>query len=407
MDERTSQPARHRLVTKGAASRSLAAELVGRIVRDGAYSNVVLRSATSKLSPPDRALVYADVYAVLRRRDAIDELIAGVSGRSVADIDPDLLDRLRVGVVELKVHNTPPHAAVDSIVGGVDNRGRRGFVNAVLRKLVGAAELPPPRLPDWIRSVLETDWGTVDAFEAASLADAPLAVRLRPGAPEVGNAVEGIAPARIIEDAATAGDLVRKGEATIADPASTAVGMAVEAAPGERILDMAAAPGGKTIHLRDAMEGTGLLVAADVHHRRLVSAARRVEDPWISWLLVDGTRPAFKPGSFDRVLLDAPCTGLGTLRRRPEIMHRIEPRSIDDLAKLQSRLLDAAIDLVRPGGRVVYSVCTVTAAETTGVVGPRGGRAPAGLPGADLGSGLMLRPDTTGTDGMFISVIDR
>ncbi|MBT8198623.1 MAG: hypothetical protein KJO84_09035 [Acidimicrobiia bacterium] len=393
-------------MTAGVEARRLAAQLVGRIDRGGAFSNVVLRTATEGLSSADRALVYSDVYGTIRNRLAIDAVIEEASGRQISAIDPELLDLLRIGVVELKVHGTPPHAAVNTIVSSVEGRGPRGFLNAVLRKVTRSGDLAPPRLPDWIRRRIETDWGDVAAFESASLADAPAALRLRPGAPDTGTPVPGLDPARIVDDMAVARDLVERDLASFADPASVAVGMAVGAQPGERVLDMAAAPGGKTGHLRDTMDRTGLLVATDNHHRRLKSAQRRLDDSWIHHLVMDGSRPAFAPGSFDRVLLDAPCTGLGTLRRRPEIMHRIEPASLDALAALQARLLDAAIDLAKPGGVVVYSVCTVTAAETTAVVADRGGRAPIDLPGVDLGSGTMLGPHTTGTDGMFISVID-
>ena len=124
--------------------------------------------------------------------------------------------------------------------------------------------------------------------------------------------------------------------------------------------------------------------------------------------MADGRRPPFEPATFDAVLLDAPCTGLGTLRRRPEIIHRTGPDDVTALAELAGDLLQSALELTRPGGRVVYSVCTVTPSETIGVVDGTGARPPdLDLPGRAFGPGWMLAPHLGPTDGMFIAVIDR
>jgi 16S rRNA (cytosine967-C5)-methyltransferase len=170
---------------------------------------------------------------------------------------------------------------------------------------------------------------------------------------------------------------------------------------------MAAAPGGKTLHLLDQMEGTGLLIGADRHGRRVASARHRLREAGVEipWVVADGVAAPFAPATFDRVLLDAPCTGLGTLRRRPEIRHRLDPDSPDRLAAQQRRLLDAALSLVKPDGFVVYAVCTVFAAETTMVVAERRAEAPDGLPGRPTGNGWLLGPHLTSSDGMFISLV--
>jgi 16S rRNA (cytosine967-C5)-methyltransferase len=123
-------------------------------------------------------------------------------------------------------------------------------------------------------------------------------------------------------------------------------------------------------------------------------------------MIGDAVRPPLRSGGFDRVLLDAPCSGLGTLRRRPEIRHRVTPDRINDLADLQKRMLASALGLVAPGGRLVYSVCTVVPAETVDVVKGSGAHPPEGLPGRVWGDGLLLAPHLTGTDGMFIALID-
>jgi 16S rRNA (cytosine967-C5)-methyltransferase len=193
------------------------------------------------------------------------------------------------------------------------------------------------------------------------------------------------------------------------DAASVAVASAVAAQPGEQILDMAAAPGGKTIAMWDDAAGRATIVAMDSHGRRLASARRRLSDHGVSpaWVIGDGTAAPFTDGSFDVVLLDAPCTGLGTLRRRPEIAMRLKVKGAEALAETQRAMLREAWRLVRPGGRVVYSVCTLFAAETVDIVSPYGSAPPAGLPGVEWGGGTLLAPHLTNTDGMFVSVMVR
>jgi 16S rRNA (cytosine967-C5)-methyltransferase len=128
--------------------------------------------------------------------------------------------------------------------------------------------------------------------------------------------------------------------------------------------------------------------------------------PAAHWIVADGARPAFGRATFDRVLVDAPCSGLGTLRRRPEIRYRVSPSEIERLSLMQRGILEASLDLVKPGGRLVYAVCTVTPEETTAVVDGLGGSPPPGLPGDHVGDGLLLGPHLGPYDGMFISVFD-
>jgi 16S rRNA (cytosine967-C5)-methyltransferase len=187
------------------------------------------------------------------------------------------------------------------------------------------------------------------------------------------------------------------------DSSSVAVGHAVQARPGDFVADLAAAPGGKTMHLID-QTGDGRVVALDSSLRRVMRASRRAPEAF--WMVGDAVSPPFKSAIFDRVLLDAPCSGFGTLRRRPEIRHRVTRARVEELAGLQQRMLAAALGLVKPGGRVVYSVCTVVPAETIEVVRRFGASPPEGLPGRIWGGGLLLAPHLTGTDGMFIAVIE-
>jgi 16S rRNA (cytosine967-C5)-methyltransferase len=195
----------------------------------------------------------------------------------------------------------------------------------------------------------------------------------------------------------------------VQDPASQEVAAAVGAGPGELVLDMCAAPGGKATALAAA---GAHVVAADIRPRRAALVAGNVARTGVAGLAVvaaDATRPPWRAGSFDRVLVDAPCSGLGTLRRRADLRWRVQPSSVDRLAALQGRLLASAADLVRPSGTLVFSVCTLSAAESTGVdawlTHERPDLVPVDPPGAPWeawGRGAILLPQAAGTDGMCL-----
>ncbi len=215
------------------------------------------------------------------------------------------------------------------------------------------------------------------------------------------------------------GDLARlpavaEGRATPQDQASQAVATAVGARPGERILDMAAAPGGKATAMAEAMGDEGLVVAADLRPGRAArvrDAAKRLGLRSVQVVAADGRHLPLR-AAFDRVLLDAPCSGLGVLRRRPEARWRLDPADIDRAAVVQRQLLAAAVSRVRPGGLVAYSVCTLTREETldidawaaedfpslTAVPGP-------GPPWTPHGRGTLLLPSAAGSDGMFLLLL--
>jgi 16S rRNA (cytosine967-C5)-methyltransferase len=211
---------------------------------------------------------------------------------------------------------------------------------------------------------------------------------------------------------------VRDGRATPQDQASQAVVALLDPQPGERVLDVAAAPGGKATGAAERMGGEGLVVATDVHPGRVRTVRRAAERLGLATavqaVVADGAHPPVRLDSFDRVLLDAPCSGLGVLRRRPDARWRVRPGDVDDLARLQRTLLAAAAGTVRPGGRLVYSVCTMTAAETVEIdawaeVELPGfvACAPPAPPWRPHGRGAVLLPSDAETDGMFVLVLDR
>ncbi len=396
----------------GVEARVVAARLVGRVEREGAWSNVVLRDLD--LRPADARLVRHLVYGTLRNLPRLDRAIDRLSNRPIGAIDQPLVDVLRVAFHEVLFGRAAGHAVADTAVESARVLGGKratGFVNALVRNLQRRGEPDPPSdmagrfsLPEWVWDDLVGSWGEEQAvaFVEAAHRDAPLTYRMAGGAPAPPDALT-TAIAGAYQDP----DGRLPPGAVVQDPSSLAVVQALAATPGETVLEVGAAPGGKTLALWERRPDC--LVAVDIHRRRIRRAWRRSGGAHFGghWVRADGRRLPFRRATFDRVLVDAPCTGLGTLRRRPEIRLRMSEEGRDRLATVQRGLVSDALRVVRPGGRVVYSVCTMTAAETVEVVAGLGARDPEGLPGERLEGGLLLGPHLTGTDGMFISVLDR
>lgn len=359
------------------AARRVALDALRRIEADGAYANLVLGPmlASSGLGDMDRRFVTELVYGTTRMRRACDSVI----DRFVAS-PPDDATRsvLRLGTYQLVFAGVAPHAAVSETVGLAPKR-TRGFVNAVLRKVarLSIAEMQWPsegaRLsyPDWIVDVLHQELGD----------DAVPALERMNRAPSVTERADGY----------------------VQDASSQWVAASVRARAGERVLDVCAAPGGKAT----AMAGEGALVIANdqrLGRARLVQENARTLDVSLPVVAGDGVVPPFRVGSFDAVLLDAPCSGLGALRRRADARWRIQPADVAELAVLQAELLTAAALLVAPGGRLVYSVCTLTATESVDHVTPDGFEVDPATP--EVGTwrafqqGWRVLPQDADTDGM-------
>lgn len=398
--------------------RAAAGRALGRVLRGGAYTNIVVRTETTDLPLDEQRTARRLLYGPLRHLGVIDTALEEAVDRPLRSLDAMTLDLLRIGAYELLMGDTPAHAAVDSAVEAsrLVGQGRAApLINAVLRRISRNSKPIAPAVgqamalgqPNWILETVARQWGEDEAvrFLEESQTDAPPSFWLEPGA----ELPPGAEPVVGIENAYTsrfrppdeAPGLVR------VDPSSVAVAQALEATTGQSVLDLAAAPGGKTLIIESL--SPGLTVAGDVHSGRVVRARRRAARVGSSalWVLSDGTEPPFRRRSFDRVLVDAPCTGLGTLRRRPEIRHRIKRGDPARLGRLQRALLESALELVRPGGLVVYSVCTVFAEETVGVIEGLGAGPPGGLPGRAWGDGWLLAPHLTGTDGMFVAQLSR
>lgn len=365
------------------SARSVAFDALLRI-EEGAYANLLLPSMLdrSRLAERDRHFVTDLVYGTTRMRRACDFLVDRFVMR---ELDPPTRIALRLGAYQLHFLQTPAHAAVSATVDIAPKRSR-GLVNAVLRKVASAPAPAWPdeatRLsyPDWIVERLVTDLGHDDAIAALETMNEPAEVTVR-------------------------------SDGYVQDLASQWVVDHMDVQPGERVADTCAGPGGKTTGL--ALAGAAHVAASDVQPERaglVAGNARRYGHAGrVTVVAADGRRLPYRPRSFDVVLVDAPCSGLGVLRRRPDARWRVQPGDVTALAALQRELVESGLELVKPGGRLYYSVCTLSADETVMVdrwlaqehpdlqVLP----APGGAWRATL-RGAILLPHNAGTDGMYV-----
>ncbi|MCM2254811.1 MAG: hypothetical protein NDJ94_03980 [Vicinamibacteria bacterium] len=364
----------------------LAAEQVG----GSSLSTLLNTPESERLDARDRGFLHELCAGSLRRQGTIDAALVAQLDRPLARLDPPVRAALRLGAYQLLFTRVPPRAAVSESVELAPGRGR-GFVNAVLRALArsGAAAEPDPvadprswltrtgSLPDWLAERWLQRLGPERAVARAraQLGVPPVHFRLNPArAAEHAAALEALCPRPLpIAGAfeATAGDAQpwsERGVIYLQDAGAQLVAR-LAATPG-RALDACAAPGGKSLLLADA--GARLVVAAEAAAprartlRQLVArwgAAERVRP-----VQADGTRPPFKPGSFDTVLVDAPCSGLGTLGRHPDIRWRVTAADLPRQAARQASLLAACAPLVVPGGLLVYATCSTEPEENEDVV---------------------------------------
>ncbi|WP_019630781.1 RsmB/NOP family class I SAM-dependent RNA methyltransferase [Actinomadura atramentaria] len=444
--------------------RRTAFDVIRAVETRDAYANLLLpaRLRDRRLTGRDAALATELTYGTLRGRGTYDAVLALCSDRELRRIDPPLLDVLRLGAHQILATRIPAHAAVGTAVDlarTVAGPGQAKFANAVLRKVAGRdldawlAIIAPPdadlttRLsvahshPKWIVSALRDALGP-DSAEIADLLAADnarprVALVARPGRADVAELTgAGAEPAPyspygavLAEGDPAALPAVREGRAAVQDEASQLVAAALGAAPltgpDDRWLDVCAGPGGKAGLLAGLAAGRGArLLAADVQPHR-AGLVRRTVDRRTGVVAADGTRPAWRPGAFDRVLLDAPCTGLGALRRRPEARWRRGPGAVAELGPVQRDLLAAALDALRPGGVVAYVTCSPHLAETRVVVDDVLARrddaerldAPAalaavapsltGVAAGESGEYAQFWPHRHGTDAMFLALLRR
>ena len=439
-------------------ARRAAFDVLRAVSERDAYANLALPALLSERGITGRDAAFATelTYGTCRSRGTLDAVIAAAASRPIDQIDSVLLDLLRLGAYQLLRTNVATHAAVSTTVeqAGLEfDSVRAGFVNGVLRtiskrdeqswlaELAPAADTDPVghaafthAHPRWIAQAftdaLGADAGELDAALAADDARPVIHLAARPGAisaaelaAAVGGEVGRYSPYAVYLGGGDPGGLtaIRDGMALVQDEGSQLVARALTLAPvtgpdGGRWLDLCSGPGGKTALIAAIAAQQGATVTAiEPNPRRAELVEHNTCGLSVEVLRVDGRETSLPPGGFDRVLVDAPCTGLGALRRRPEARWRRTPADVPVLATLQRGLLAAAIDLTRPGGVVLYATCSPHLVETVGVVSDALRRYPVTAldarplfaPVDNLGAGpcVQLWPHRHGTDAMFAAAL--
>ena len=417
----------------------LAAFSILQQVEAGAFSSVALAAQESKLQPADRSLCHELVLGVLRWQLLLDKIVEHSSKRRIESLDSAVRLALRLGLYQLRfLTRIPASAAVNesvSLVRAARLSSATAFVNAVLRRAIREAEYDPAAdvsdalekvavqtsHPVWLIERWTKAFGIAEAeaFAQANNVLPPTAFRVvttRADQAEMlaqlrqaGATVE---PSQVAEEAwrvSGATPLVRElsaaGQIYLQDEASQLVAQMMDVKPGERVLDLCAAPGGKTTLIADRAGDRAMIIAADRSARRMetvIATAQLHELKAIQPVILDAAEQLpFKAATFDKVLVDAPCSGTGTLRRNPEIRWRLSPEDIDAFAEKQKQILSRAADAVKPDGRLVYSTCSVEREENEEVIQETLARDDR----FHLVDSRRTWPQRQGCDGFFIAIL--
>jgi 16S rRNA (cytosine967-C5)-methyltransferase len=442
---------------EGLASRLAAVEILYRVDQESGYADVLLGGRLPDFAPADRRLITRLVLGTLAWQGRLDFELAHLTGRKLAGIQPEALAIMRMGLFQLRhLDRIPQHAVVDTAVSIAKRipkaREASGFINAVMRRATREKAPLPVREkneksylavayshPRWMVERF-VDWFGVANAERLMTANndaAPNAIRLNLALGSRAEIIEkldadgfeigapGRAPETIVLNGAPHFEsrAYRDGLFHAQAEASQMAARMLACRAGATVVDCAAAPGGKATHLAEMVGERGRVIAVDLNFNGLRNArelARRLRHRNIEFVCADLTVAApLAPSSVEYVLLDAPCTGLGTLREHPEIKWRLKPTDPARMAAIQSRMLEHASRLVRPGGAVVYSVCSIAPEEGEIVVDGflarhhdfEIDRAVAGRDEfrdvIDARGFMKTRPDLGGLDGFFAARLIR
>jgi 16S rRNA (cytosine967-C5)-methyltransferase len=422
--------------SRASPARACALRVVRRVFEQGAYADRAFAAEAAALDPRDRALAMALAYGTVQRRATLDHVAARLTDRPLNRLDPPVLAAIRLGLFELLyLGGTAEHAAVNENVELVkrERPHAAGFVNAVLRRaaregpgiLAGLDDESPEAaalvysVPGWLASKWWDELGADEARALLRVVNEPAESALRAnllvatveevlaGLPVPSRPAPGLPEGLVLEGPfdVQGSELWQAGAVQPQSRASMLVSRMLGPRAGERILDLCAAPGGKTTHLAALMGDAGEVVAVERHPGRASALERTVARMRTTCVRVERGDAAVPrtDGPFDRILVDPPCSGLGTLQSRPDLRWRARPEAIGELAALQARILAAGAHALAPGGSLVYSVCTISRAEGENVVD-------AFLEGhRDFGldERVQLLPHRDGTDGFFIARLRR
>lgn len=388
-------------------ARKIAFEVLCRVEAESAYASDLLHTElTAAVKAADAALATEMVMGVLRQRRLLDFLLEREMKKPVARLDLEVLVALRMGMYQLRFLDRIPARAVVNESAELVKRARKAsatsLVNAVLRRAslqkTPPAELLPAEIskaerlgilyshPTWMVERWMARWGEERTEILLRANNRPpqlsCAIHEISRREEIAAALESsglrVAPGSILKDAiAVSGgspartETFRAGQISIQDEASQAIPLLLGVERGHRVLDLCAAPGGKTTALARAAGNNGLVIAADLHGHRLramQSQCERLRLERVRLIELDAREPLPFSAAFDRILVDAPCSGSGTLARHPEIRWRLEPGALGEFHALQTSILRRAIEKLAPGGRLVYSTCSLEPEENENVI---------------------------------------
>jgi 16S rRNA (cytosine967-C5)-methyltransferase len=367
-------------------SRTVAFEIL-QLVDHGGYASDLLFARSAQLDSRDAGLASEIVFGALRFQSQLDFLIEHYSGRPAARLDAEVRIALRIGIYQLRyLERVPAHAAIHESVELIKQARKRsaaGFANAVLRKVDRSPVAWPTREielshPAWLLDRWDRQFGpeTATAIALANLQRPETYVRVPPGASTSAELAPTDVPGcfRLLS-----GEVQNL---RIQDIGSQSIVPLLDLAPGQTFLDLCAAPGNKTAQ---ALESGVTVIASDFHLSRLTP----LKSLGIDLVTLDARQPLPFRRRFDRILLDAPCTGTGTLARNPEIKWRLTPANIEELRQTQVQLLHQAIEALAPGGKLVYSTCSLEREENEEVVGALPLSMMRRIPGRDPGDGFF------------------
>ncbi|HLI59414.1 MAG TPA: 16S rRNA (cytosine(967)-C(5))-methyltransferase RsmB [Solirubrobacteraceae bacterium] len=432
-------------MTEVSPARVCALTVVRRVFEQGAYADRALAAAAARLDPRDRALATALAYTTVQRRATLDHVIERLSSRPLRRLDAPTLAALRLGLAQLLLlDGIADHAAVNETVelAKRDSPGGAGLANAVLRRaaregrtILDALDDATPghaavlrSVPRWLAELWFAELGTEEARALLEAVNRPpeSAVRVNTlvsdpptvaaALPVASHPAPGIAEGLVLEGPfdIEGSELWRAGAVMGQSRGSMTPARALGPRPGERVLDLCAAPGAKTGQLAALMADEGRVLAVERHPGRAAALERTLARLRVrcAEVRVADAAALDTDERFDRVLVDPPCSGLGTLQSRPDIRWRVTPERLAALPDLQLRLLRAGAALLAPEGTLVYSVCTISRMESEGVierfldgepgfdVSPIGGA-------RDVGPFVRLLPHRDGTDGFFVARLVR
>lgn len=444
------------MAKRAPSARQQALAILTEVLDQGAFSNLALQSQLRGASSQDAGLAKQLVFGTVTYRASLDYLLQQWLNRPLADLDSRIRNILRLGLYQVIYLQVPDHAAVSESVNlarQVSHAGSAGLVNAVLRRAVRERQqLPWPNsgdhvfdlairysFPEWLVARWLDRFGPAEAEDWCRAQNRAPGIDLRVNS--LRSTVEGLlAELNAAGVQAVAHQLVpdslhlaggslpslpalQNGSCTVQGAASTLVGLVVDPDPGQLAYDICAAPGGKALHLAELMKDEGRVIAVDNHAGRLrliTQAARRLQIETVQPELADATALSELAWmQAPRVLVDAPCSGLGVIRRKPDIRWHRSPSDLTSLAELQLQILQQAAQLVQPGGILVYSVCSTEPEETQQVVQRFRGQHPEFIPadwpnrlqslfGDELrDGGLTTYPHRHDLDGFFICRLHR